>query len=101
MNFVAHQKDIIEILIALGIPALLMKYARRLVERMPTKWHVVDDKLVLKGVDVILRHFFGTAAMMANAKPNGARAAELLIEFKKEYDKSKKMPASFNDGVGE
>lgn len=93
INFAIENKEmVIAVLVALGIPAALAKLARRAVERMPTKWRVVDDKLVLGLFDKVLRHIFGTAAVLSNAQPDTLRAAELLIKFKKEYDSKKNMP---------
>lgn len=102
LNFIIENKEsVIAVLVALGIPAALAKLARDMVARMPTKWKVVDDKLTLGLFDKLLRYIFGTAAVLANAKPDGIKAAELLIEFKREYDSKKKMPIPFNDGINE
>lgn len=93
INFIIENKEtVFAVLVALGIPAALAKLARRAVEKMPTKWKIVDDKLTLGLFDKLLQYIFGTAAVLANAKPDGLRAAELLIEFKREYDDKKNMP---------
>lgn len=92
MNFIIENKDmIIVVVVALGIPTALAKMFRRMVERMPTKWHVVNDKLVLKGFDRILRYIFGTSAMLANAQPHGEEAAKLLFDFGNKYIKQKSI----------
>jgi hypothetical protein len=86
MNFlIENQETIIAVLIALGVPALLARKARHFVERMPTRWYRVGDRLVLKNIDKLLCHYFGEAVMLSNAKVDNAEAMRLLSKLGEAY----------------